>query len=393
MVIVRKVNKYFQFFINKLTRSDVYFFIHSELNMLRNLIVFLLIIIPINSVFASKLYFYHPEQNYGSESVFNPITLNLNGGFDILRNGGHDKTLSGQRFRHNFKYVWKALKDPLGNVDRKGWKEFSEEEFPNFDLKGEKLNFLPNIPIHTIGNGMQFVKVSEWYQVHHYPFPKTLGLMTTMSFQVLNEMTEQNHSDQVRTDPIADFWIYNNLGFILFSFDGVKEFFSSKFIINDWSPQPMYNPFNDQIENAGQQYSGKICLNDKVDLFCQWGVDGLIGLSYKKDNTHSLSIGGGTIVNKLGYFQQGEFNVAKAENVDPAVGFFWDKNNSLMMSVHLSGNSEYQFIRTNVFPGVVQNQYFDLGIYNSIQIKDNHLHESLLGVTIKHFPVGILKNF
>ncbi len=363
--------------------------------MIKKTMMFVFFIFSITSCFAQskKFYFYHPEQNFGSESVFNPITLYLNGSFDILRNGGHEKRLSMQNFSDNFKTIYKALKDPFPVIKRKGWNEFTKEEFPNFDLKGNNLNFMPNLPIHTIGNGMQFVKVSEWYAFHNYPLPKTLGLLTTISYQVMNEMTEQNLSDKLRTDPIADFWIYNNLGFILFSFDGVKRFFSETFVVNDWSMQPMYNPFNDNIENAGQQYSGKLKINNKLDLFTQWGIDGLIGLSFRIDKDNSFSLAGGTVVNKISYSEEQGIQITKADKIDPAIAVFWDINNSLMFTSHLSGHSNFVLLKTNMFPGIINYKNVSLGIYNAITIKENKFNELLLGISVNKFPVGILKNF
>ena len=40
-----------------------------------------------------KYYFYHPENNIGSEASFNPIVVILNGGFDVLRNGKNSKNI------------------------------------------------------------------------------------------------------------------------------------------------------------------------------------------------------------------------------------------------------------------------------------------------------------
>lgn len=55
--------------------------------MYKKIILLMLIVVINASGNDYEYYFYNPDIDYGSESIFNPISLFINGSFDILRNG------------------------------------------------------------------------------------------------------------------------------------------------------------------------------------------------------------------------------------------------------------------------------------------------------------------
>lgn len=355
---------------------------------MKKIFVLIIILSFLTILSAHNYYFYKPEINVGSEAYFNPISMSLNGGFDILRNGAHNKKLSNQDFYNGQKLLFRGLARPFKYIKDEGWSHFMAQEFPNIDLKDEKLNFMPNLPIHTIGEGMRFVKVSEWYHYHNYPMPKTLGLLTSVSYQLFNEVLEQGGTPRVRTDPIADVWFYNNLGFILFSFDAVNEFFSETFVINDWSLQPMYNPLNDNVENAGEQYMGKYHVKNDYSIFCYWGMDFLAGFSKKIDEDRSVSIGAGRVVNKIvTQYIDGHYKPL-VSTIDYAVGFFYDYQNSLLMSNHFSLNKDVVKMKTNVYPGLYEFKGVRPGLYSKISYEKGEFTEFVVGFSVDGLPFG-----
>ncbi len=343
-----------------------------------------------NTLNCNEYYYYNPDIKVGSEAYFNPISMSLNGGFDILRNGAHDKRLTSQHYAIGFKYVMKSLAKPITTIEDVGWKTFFEQEFPNFKLQKENLNFMPNFPIHTLGEGMRFVKVSEWYHYHNYPYPKTLGLLTSITYQLLNETLEQGDLQQRRIDPVADVHFYNNLGFLMFSFDSVNRFFSETFVINDWSLQPMYNPLNDFVENAGEQYMGKLHLKNNYSLFCYWGMDFLIGTSIKKKNDYSISVGVGQVAHRIETKLIDDVFVPVVSTVDYALGIFYDYNNSLLANTHLSFNKKFLRIKTNIYPGFMEFSGLQPGLFTQITNKDNKFHDILFGISVNKLPFGLV---
>ena len=82
-------------------------------------------------------------------------------------------------------------------------------------------------------------------------------------------------------------------------------------------------------------------------LFC---MNGLMGLSYKFDNT-SFSVGAG-LRNKELIILDKQSNV-KTADLTWNFGFFYDKQNSLLTSLQISGLTDYR-IDLNIYPGVLK---------------------------------------
>lgn len=333
-----------------------------------------------------KFYFYNPQNDFGSDKLFNPLSLLVNGSFDILRNGGHTKNVFDLPFGNGFRNVNLNLTDPFTSIRAYGWKRFIEQEVFNLELNKDKANFLPNLADHTIGNGMQYAKLAEWFEYNKYPYPKLYSLMITFAYQYMNEVIENNLQKGPNIDPIADMYIFNVLGYVLFGMDGVKRFFSEDLPTYEWSLQPMFNLNNDYLENTGQQYIIRKELpfiNKNLAAFFYWGLTGIGGISYKYNEIHNFSIGIGQIANKINDRYSEGLRFFSPE-LDGAVSFFYDKNNSLMFSVLYTG-PKMPNLRINVYPGLFNVKGFEPGIYMGIGKWDNFL----IGINLIHnIPVS-----
>jgi hypothetical protein len=355
---------------------------------MKKLIFILFALIFIETVWAEEIsyYYYRPEINYGSEVMFNPINLFLNGSYDIFRNGAHSKHLFDQPYKDGLENVFDNLTHPKHNIDLYGYQNFIRREIGNLNMDVRSSQFLPNIGLHVLGNGMQYVKLSEWYDYHHYPVPKLLSAATTISYQLMNEILENGSFQGANVDPISDLLIFNPIGFALFSVPGVNRFFSTTLPLYDWSPQPVVTLSDLNIHNAGQQYATKFPIkkSDKYSLFMNWGVSSVVGLSYKFKEDKSISLGAGGIVNLL------EPKQSKSENsrymspgMDFALALYYDKNESLLASFLLSGPKYYNF-RMNIYPGLLQIKNISPGVF----LAAGELDKFVMGVTVEFLPVG-----
>jgi hypothetical protein len=317
--------------------------------------------------------------------MFNPISLALNGSFDILRNGGGEKNVFKLPYGNGFKNVFANLTHPARNIRKYGWKNFASNEIFNTTMNPDKMQFLPNYTLHLIGNSMQVVKLSEWYHYHHYPHPYLLSLATTLSYQFVNEAIENGDYRGANVDPIADMLIFNPLGFLLFSTDFGKTFFFKTFPVYDWSGQPFFNPANGYMENAGQQYASQIALSasGKVSAFCYWGVQTVFGLSYRLKNEYSVSFGGGSVSYRLNDHRDGAARIV-TPYIKNAVGLFLDKNHSLMASAYISLDGEY--VRIEAFPGLFAWGKFRPGAY----IGRSEHGNLQIGISASFFPLGLI---
>ena len=354
-------------------------------------ISFLLIILSTSSLVSQekKYYFYNPLNNFGSDLTFNPITLMINGSFDILRNGGTTKNIFELPYKTGIKNVVTNITHPKCNIEKYGWKNFRTNEIFNTNFDIDRLQFLPNISLHLIGNGMQYIKLAEWYEYHSYPHPYLLSSVTTLCYQFFNEVIENNNFNGSNVDPIADILIFNPLGFLIFSTEFGKEMFSKKIPIYDWSCQPFYNPGNHFLENSGQQFASKLQFSSqsRYSIFMYWGVQTIFGLSYKLKNDFNISFGAGSIA-----FSLTENRIGDSRIVTPlmknAIGIFCDKNNSLLTSVIIAGH-KYNYIKIEVFPGPLKLGLFKPGFF----VGHNEFGSLQIGLTSSYFPVGLLHDF
>lgn len=328
-----------------------------------------------------KYYYYKPENNFGSDLLFNHATLLINGGFDIFRNGGHSKNIFDQYYADGFNNVFANISNPFPSIRAYGWDRFMAEEFFNFQLNKNNSNFIPNIVDHTLGNGMEYAKLAEWFDYHQYPVPKLFAFLVTTTYQFTNEVVENGRYKGPNIDTIADVWVFNTLGFVLFEFDFVKEFFSETLPMYSWDLQPMFNLKNNYLENAGQQYliRKELPFVENLSGFVYWGLSGIAGFSYKYDEIHSISIGVGQVANRI---NENITNGLRffSPDLDGALTIFYDKNNSLLFSALITG-PRIPNIRINVYPGLFSIGDFSPGIFIGAGKWDNFI----IGVNFTHY--------
>lgn len=333
-----------------------------------------------------KYFFYRPLQTQGSDAAFSPLTLLINGSFDALRLSPDEKrSLAGLKWKTDFDNVWVSLRDPVGSVRAYGWENFRRQELLNFSFNVDDLQFIPNITDHVIGYGMQYAKVTEWYDAHGYDSPVLLGLGTSLVFQIMNEVVQNGGTRHVNVDCVADVYIFNTLGFALFSIDDVKRFFSETLQLNDWSLQPLYIPSNRHLENAGQEFMMRYTLPfaERYAPFVCWGVNSVAGLSYRYDDANRISVGVGDAVTGMTTKYRGEF-ISATPNLERAVGVYWDKEGSLLAGVILSGKNSLN-VELNVYPGLFEFHGIRPGCYVSVGRRTGFV----AGVTFMNLPVSI----
>jgi len=349
------------------------------------LIIQIILILLVHSAYG-KYYFYKPENDFGSDMQFNPVSAFVNGTYDILRNTSNKKNI----FKINY---YKGANNVLYNIShaqsvlekleyRSQFDFWRYEVFPE-NLNKKSGNWIPNYQTHLIGEGMIYRKLSEWYDYHGYQYPYLCGMLTTAAFQFANEVVEDNGYNYYPNDPIADLLIFNPSGYLLFSIDPVADFFSSKAHLFSWAGQPLINPANGSMTNVGNSYAVKIDIPklDKVQLFYSWSIFGLTGLSYKAADSLNYSFGSGIKARMLNNIFIGSRIMLGAETV-PFFGFFIDRNESMLISLTQTGIKEPDFA-LNLYPGIVKGN--NLGLYIAYSEKYS-IH---LGVNYSASPLGL----
>ncbi|MDZ7303273.1 MAG: hypothetical protein ONB44_14180 [candidate division KSB1 bacterium] len=332
-----------------------------------------------------KFYFYHGYP-FGSEATYNPISITINGGYGILLMGNRAKNPFTVDYRTGWRNVRENITHPIREVKIYGWKHFVTTEIFPTSLVPRSAQYLPNYQNHLIGGGMTYRMFREWYVYHGYPQSTILALSTLTVYHVLNEVVENNNYAGTNVDPIADILVFNPLGVLLFSDEGVVHFFAERLQLRDWSYFPTINPLNGNLENIGQNFAIKWRLprQQTWSLFYNFGLNGIVGLSYRRKDGTSISAGAGLMARNLRRVQRDDGVRSLTADLAWNVGIFYDRDGSLMASFLVSGSRAYK-MRTNLYPGLIRIGNISPGIFTIISRKN----EVIFGMTLRGMPLGL----
>lgn len=330
-------------------------------------------------------YFYH-GYSYGSEATYHPLAIVINGGYGIMQVGNRDKRPFDVDYETGWQNVSDNIAHPFRAIEEYGWKKFITSELIPTSLVPRSAQYVPNYQNHLIGGGMTYRMLREWYAYHGYAGSTLWALSTLSVYHLLNEVVENNTYRGNNVDPIADLLVFNPLGVIVFSSDRIARFFAETLNLRDWSYFPAMNPVAGTIENNGQNFSIKWRFpgQESWSLFYAFGLNGIVGLSYKRKDGSSLSGGVGLMARNLK-------KVKRADNVRSLtvdlvwnVGIFYDRNGSLMASLLFSGLLAYK-ARTNIYPGMIRFAGMSPGIFAAVGQKN----EVTFGFTLRGLPLGL----
>jgi hypothetical protein len=320
---------------------------------------------------------------YGSESLVHPLRLIYNGGFGTLQFDRSSNRLGDVNFPSGWHRVWADLGNP-GRAIRAvgGWGELLSHEVVPFTTDPNGGQYWPNYTLHLVGGGMSFTMMREWYEMHGVAHPRWCAGGTMAAYHLLNEFVENDDCSGPTVDAIADVYLFNPVGVLLFSHDGVNRFFSRRLHLRDWSTQPAITPGAWTAENQGQNFSIKVGLprSDRWSAFYYFGNHGEVGLSYTRPNGSAFSAGAGLQASALKDIDKGMRTV----DLVPSFGFFYDRNGSLLFSVTSATSSRYG-VRVNAYPGLLKAWGRTAGLF-ALWDRDDRI---ILGIHLREFPIGL----
>ncbi len=329
--------------------------------------------------------------DFGSESLFSPLSVILNSGFDIFRSGSYDKRLTKLKLGVGATNVFRNITRPARSIRRSGGVgEFvAHEVFPYREFNPEHGHFVPNYFLHVLGEGMLFRKLSEYYRQEQFEYPRIVALLTLGTAQYLNESVENGGYRGANVDPIADILFFNPIGWLLFSHDSVARFFSSdEFMsIHFWPGQPALDFQDLSLYNTGESYVFRIRFgaDTRFSSFNYMGSEGLTGLSYRLPSGDQFSLAGGYRVVWLEADQDDDSRVMVPSQPGNLVGaFFWDRHESLLMSLKAGMNAD-PTVRVNLYPGSLHFASSQLGAFLWASPHDGFVS----GITVSMSPVGL----
>ncbi len=325
-------------------------------------------------------YYFYRGLEYGSQRLISPTRLILNGGFGIMQvENRHNRPFDIQ-YGRGIRNVGKNLLDPAWGIGVNGFWDFLSREVIPISVNSGDAQYWPNYMNHLIGGGMSYRMMEEYYRYHEVPHSKLAAGATIFAYHFLNEVVENDGYDGPTTDPVADFWIFNPAGVILFSHDGFARFFSEKLHMADWSYQPVYIPNTRELHNNGQNYAIKYHLNKEgsKSLFYHWGTHAELGMSFTRKDGRCISVGLGLVAKNLLEVDE----ISKTLDLAVSGGVFYDRNNSLLASLLYAKTKDYRY-RLNLYPGAVNLGPLKPGVFVAL----NQDHRVTYGVSFACVPL------
>ncbi len=320
---------------------------------------------------------------YGSQSLYNPAYVILTGGFGMIQ-FGNQRDVKNFPFNIAFKNIWNNFKDPFTPISHYGWWNFFKDQVFPLSLNKKSAQFWPNYSLHLIGGGMEYAATREWYKYYNYPHPEWLSAFTIMSYHLINEVVENGNRVGEDVDPIADFYLFDIGGIILFSSESVKRFFAEDLNLADWSQQSSFSIKNGELHNNDQFFSvkWKFPFSDSWHAFYFFGTNGVGGLSYKYKDGSAISFGVGLAASDLIVLD--EKTNKKTLGLVGNFAAFYDKNNSLLASLSVTMKTDYM-INLNIYPGVIKLWGISPGLWGAYSQNG----KIILGITAMWAPFGL----
>jgi hypothetical protein len=297
---------------------------------------------------ARSRYFYF-GYDYGTQSLYSPLWVFVNRGYDVLQDHVAGRNVFALEYRHNAENVLDNLAHPFSRIAEFGWKAFVTQELLPLSFSKDTVRWAPNYALHLLGGGTTYTAMTEWFEAHDVPLPRLFSAMTLLAAAFLNETIENKGVVGTNTDCIADLYVFDLGGILLFSFDAPNRFFSGTVTISDWSLQPTFTAPRGELHNQGNYFAARwpLPFYPRLRLFSWFGEASTGGLSFAVNDEYSLSaaVGGAAIhlVNHSTGVVRNTVDFARTAAI------FIDRRSSLLASLQVTDVEDY-FIHLDIYP-------------------------------------------
>jgi hypothetical protein len=292
---------------------------------------------------------YYFGYDYGTQSLFNPVWVLVNRGFDVLQDLTDQRNFLDLHYGSNAANVARNLVDPFPPISKRGWGRFLREEIFPLSYTPTTSRWIPNYTLHLLGGGVTYAGLAEWFQDARFPWPRAWSAATVLAAAFVNETIENDGVRGPNTDALADIFVFDIGGIVFFSFPAVARFFGQELVIADWSLQPAITLPHGQLHNQGNYFSAKWALPfyPRVALFSYFGEAMTAGLSVRLDREYSLSFAAGGLATRLDSTSTHE--VQNVVTFAPTGAVFLDRRNSLLAALEISDVDDYR-VHFNLYP-------------------------------------------
>jgi hypothetical protein len=321
--------------------------------MSRLLVILSLAVSVVSASRAQDGPWFYRGLGFGTEAAFSPLTIVINDAYDVLQLDGWDRRFSRHPYRSGWLTVRRSAARPFRTLSRYGYWQFVRSELLPLSTRGDGGGqWLPNYQLHLVGGGMLHVMLTEWYAAHGFARPGVWALGTAVIERVINESIENGGFDGYSGDVVADLYLFDAGGILLYASDRVRRFFSTTLNLRAWPLQPSIGVTHGTLENAGSYFSIQWPLprTQRWRFFYYFGMNNMAGLTRNRRDGLSVSVGAGLHAKELVTVDASSNR--KTANLTGTAGVFVDRQGSLLASLVYSGVHDRQW-SMNVYPGVL----------------------------------------
>lgn len=204
----------------------------------------------------NKYIFFRPD-GIGAHAFHTPWATIIESGFEEYGS----RPLSQLDLFKGHRNVFSGLIRPREAIENYGVDNFIYQQLlPGFWVEDSTPSYLPNYLWHLIGGGFRFRQMMEYYEHNNYSHPQLMSWLTLYTGHWLNEAVQAQKFSQGSADALADLFLFDWLGKILFLSTPVAEFFAEFFHLKDWTFQTFWDPLSNSLVNTGQLYWARLPL-------------------------------------------------------------------------------------------------------------------------------------
>lgn len=307
---------------------------------------------------------FYKGRDFGSESLYNPLWVVVNRGFDVLQVRAGNRSVHDRAYLVDVRNVLESVASPFSAIEDYGWGRFAREELLPLSFTSATARWVPNYTLHLLGGGQSYAELREWYEAHDAgPVAATaFSIATVYTGALVNEAIENKGARAANADAVADLWVFDLLGVALFSVAPVRRFFAKTLHMVDWSLQPALVFPRGDLYNAGNYYAYKLELPfaPRVRLFGYMGFATMGGLSVLTSRGYSISAAAGGRVGTFDYTESGV-----AITTRPTGAVFVDRDDSLLLKVQVAAEQHY-LLDVNVYPNAFRGFFGGFGFFSWI---------------------------
>ncbi|MEK7705394.1 MAG: hypothetical protein AAB426_10580 [Myxococcota bacterium] len=346
---------------------------------------------------GDELWFYGSD-GCGARAFSTPWNVAVSGGFGALY--GH--TLSGFDWQHGATVLGRTIANPVDAVSEYGWRRWLRNEI--VPSRGTQA-WNPNYGWHLVGGGMRTYLLKEYFASQGAQYPTLYAWLSTYAMHLSNELLQAVKYERYSEDAVADLFIFDVLGKLVYEIRPVRELASGMLHLRDWTFQTQWNPLTDRLLNNGQLFWVRAHVAGPLSVSAVTGeLVNTVGITWELSHQRQVSAGVGLKARGFALTDQGD---SRALSFQLNAGLYYSVDDNVYAMLTFDpedhANTRYVTSRTgstlpngdnnvlssrvmlNLYPGFLQHGDFRPGI--TIAWSSDAL---FVGLVSNDWPIGLV---